>query len=113
MVLYLEVMQITMHFFYFLQIEHPTFKAACIARGLLQDDEEWRQCLQDASLSATPHQLRDLFANILVFNDVADPLALWQEFKEDLAEDVLHHARQRNPGNVTPSKPTMTRFLTR
>jgi hypothetical protein len=80
-----------------LQVEHPTFKAACIARGLLQDDEEWRRCLQDASISATPHQLRDLFANILVFNDVADPLALWQEFKEDLAEDVLHHARQRNP----------------
>jgi hypothetical protein len=90
-----QIMPITMHLF--LQIEHPTFKAACIARGLLQDDEEWRQCLQDASISATPHQLRDLFANILVFNDVADPLALWQEFKEDLAEDVLHHARRRNP----------------
>ena len=26
----------------------PTFKAACLAHGLLEDDNEWIQCLQEA-----------------------------------------------------------------
>jgi hypothetical protein len=28
--------------------EHPTFKEAYIARGLLEDDSEWLQCLEEA-----------------------------------------------------------------
>ncbi len=38
--------------------------------------------------------LRALFAALLVFNDVANPLALWERFKEDMAEDFLYQARQ-------------------
>jgi hypothetical protein len=30
-------------------VVHPTFKAACLARGLLQDDAEWDQCLSEAT----------------------------------------------------------------
>jgi len=30
---------------YFHDIMHPTYKAACIARGLLEDDIEWENCL--------------------------------------------------------------------
>lgn len=55
---------------------HPTFKAACHARGLTQDDGEWRACMEDAVVSAPPAQLRNLFATILLFNEVTDPLAL-------------------------------------
>ena len=35
-------------------IVHPTYKAACIARGLLQDDSEWENCLQEATVIALP-----------------------------------------------------------
>ena len=28
---------------------YPTFYEACLARGLLEDDSEWRQCLLEAS----------------------------------------------------------------
>ena len=28
---------------------YPTFKAACLAQGLLENDEEWSQCLQEAA----------------------------------------------------------------
>ncbi len=38
--------------------------------------------------------LRALFVALLVFNAVANPLALWQRFKEDMAEDFLYQARQ-------------------
>ena len=30
-------------------IFYHTFKEACIALNLLQDDEEWNQCLQEAN----------------------------------------------------------------
>lgn len=30
-------------------VVHPTFKAACIARGLLEDDNEWHVCLSEAA----------------------------------------------------------------
>lgn len=31
----------------------PTFRAACLARGLLEDDAEWRQCLMEATMMQT------------------------------------------------------------
>ena len=42
----------------------PTFHAACLARGLLEDDNEWRLCLQEAAHMASGYQLRDLFVTI-------------------------------------------------
>ena len=42
----------------------PTFHQACLARGLLEDDNEWRQCLQEAAHMASGHQLRNLFVTI-------------------------------------------------
>lgn len=29
-------------------VVHPTFRAACLALGLLEDDGEWHQCLSEA-----------------------------------------------------------------
>ncbi len=38
--------------------------------------------------------VRALFAALLVFNVVANPLALWERFKEDMAKDFLYQPRQ-------------------
>jgi hypothetical protein len=70
---------------------HPTFHAACLAHGLLEDDNEWRQCLQEAAHMASGHQLRNLFVTILRDCSPSDPLALWMEFRVNLCDD-LHHA---------------------
>src|SRR5882762_6866879 len=40
---------------------HHTFKAACLARGLLEDDGEWKKCLEEAGNMQTGHQLHGLF----------------------------------------------------
>jgi len=37
---------------------------------------------------------RALFTALLVFNVVANPLALWERFKDDMAEEFLYQARQ-------------------
>ncbi len=34
--------------------------------------------------------LKALFAALLVFNVVANPLVLWERFNEDMAEDFLY-----------------------
>ena len=59
---------------------YPTFHAACLALGLLEDDNEWRQCLQEAAHMASGYQLRQLFVTILRDCSPSDPLALWSDF---------------------------------
>ena len=44
-----------------------TFKETALKRGLLQDDEEWVECLNEVALTASPSQIRLLFVTLLVF----------------------------------------------
>jgi hypothetical protein len=74
---------------------HPTFKQACIAMGLLEDDQEWIQCLQEASAMQTGHQLRHLLITILCDCTPAQPEALWERFKEYICDDLKHALRRR------------------
>ena len=37
--------------------EYATFKEACLERGLLEDDQGWRLCLQEASGMKTGHKI--------------------------------------------------------
>ena len=70
-------------------IEHATFREACIARGLLENDHEWELCLSEAAAMQTGHQLRQLFATILRENcPLQDPVALWDRFKADICDDL-------------------------
>jgi hypothetical protein len=71
---------------------YPTHKEACQARGLLEDDEEWQRCLEEAKAASSPHQFRSLFAAMLLYNEMNDPMGLWELFKEDLAEDFKRQA---------------------
>lgn len=52
-----------------------TFQEACLKRGLLEDDGEWRICLEDAAEIQTGSQLRHLFAILLLFCSPANPKA--------------------------------------
>ena len=68
---------------------YDTNREAAMARNLLEDDMEWQRCLEEAATFRMPHQLRELFVSILVFNHPTDPLALWLKFVNDLAEDGI------------------------
>ncbi len=74
--------------------QHASFKEACQQRGLLQDDAEWAQCMEEAASMTNASCLRALFTALLVFNAIINPLVLWEHFKEDMAEDFLYQARQ-------------------
>jgi len=57
--------------------KHDTFKDACIAMGLLADDNEWHQALEEADLWASGQHLHDMFASMLMFCEVTNPKQLW------------------------------------
>lgn len=64
-----------------------TFKIAAGARGLLESDDEWIHCLQEASTYLMPREMRNLFAYILCFCSPANPLHLWEQFRDDFTMD--------------------------
>jgi hypothetical protein len=74
--------------------QHASFKEACQQHGLLQDDAEWAQCMEEVASMASASCLKALFVALLMFNVVANPLALWERFNEDMVEDFLYQARQ-------------------
>ena len=72
---------------------YPTFHAACLAHSLLEDDNKWRQCLEEAAHMASGHQL---FVTILCDCTPSDTLALWLQFKVHLCDDLQHALHSKN-----------------
>ena len=84
--------------------EHPTFQAACIALGLLQDDSCWVQCFEEARVFASGTKLRDMFVLALMYGPVTDPGALWEQFRDDICDDLEHALRRLGfTDEITPS----------
>ena len=72
---------------YSLKGTHDTFKEACTARGLLQDDGEWRSAMREARRTAMPRQLRALFLHIICYCGPENIGDLFDEFYMDMGED--------------------------
>ncbi|XP_031099686.1 uncharacterized protein LOC116003886 [Ipomoea triloba] len=71
-------------------VQYNTFKEACYARGLLQDDTEYIDAILEASHFATPHSLRKLFVTLLLSNTMARPEIVWEKVWTHLADDAQH-----------------------
>ena len=67
-------------------VEYNTCRAACDALGILKDDEEWKNCLEEASASETPQLIYNLFLTILTQCSPDNPGALWDRFKIQICE---------------------------
>ena len=76
-------------------IEYSTFKEACRALGLLDDDSEWVSCFTEAVTFASGHHLRILFSTALIQQEISDPLVLWNQFKEHFCDDLQYRLRIR------------------
>jgi hypothetical protein len=77
----------SLHMTPFLTVVHSSFKDACIARGLLDDDKEWIQCLEEASAMQTGSQLHSLFVTILIGASPTKPKHLWDCFCIHICDD--------------------------
>ncbi|KAJ8914414.1 hypothetical protein NQ315_017508 [Exocentrus adspersus] len=70
-------------------VVYNTFKEACQIRNLLADDTEWRRALTEACARDMPRQLRNMFAYILLFCEVGDAHALYNQFRNQLMKDFV------------------------
>ena len=72
-------------------ILHPTYQVACIARGIVESDEEWAACLTEASVVQTGRQLRKLFVIILTACGPSDPMKLWHDYCHHICDDLQYY----------------------
>lgn len=79
-------------------VVYDTFKDACGAMALLQNDNQWHDALLENAHSSFPHQLREMFVNIIAYSSVADPLELWRRHLQCMSEDILN-MRKASSGN--------------
>ena len=77
-----------------------TFKEACFALGLLEDDHEWIQCLTEASQMQLGYTLRMLFATIIFHCNPTSPGDLWNQFKNNICDDLLYKLSTLHPNRV-------------
>ena len=74
---------------YFVEgVRYPTYQAACIARGLAENDQEWYQCFDEAILFTPAGGLRTLFLTGLRQRLIADPLTIWDRYKQHFCDDL-------------------------
>jgi hypothetical protein len=76
--------------------KHDTFKDACIAMALLENDNEWHQALEEAGIWASRQQLCDMFASMLMFCEVTNPRQLWDAHWESLSDDIEAMTRREH-----------------
>ncbi|XP_042028804.1 uncharacterized protein LOC121775801 [Salvia splendens] len=75
-------------------IQYATFRDACYALGLLDDDKEYIDGITDASFWASAHSIRFLFVSLLLSETIARPDIVWTSSWKYLCEDVVHKQRK-------------------
>ena len=74
---------------------YDTFRDACKARGLLESDNEWKMLFDEAIISASSYQLRQLFVTVVMFCPVGNVRALfdtyWLSFTDTLVDNLEIH----------------------
>ena len=68
-----------------------TYKEVCCELGLLADDKEWENVLEEAAETKMCPQIRDMFVIILMFADPTNPRALFDQFWESWVDDFERH----------------------
>jgi len=65
-----------------------------MARGLLEDDHEWRICLEKAIAMQPGRACHQLLAVVLLTDEVTEPHILWDHFKAGLCDDLKYKLHQ-------------------
>ncbi|KAG4043735.1 hypothetical protein PC123_g20794 [Phytophthora cactorum] len=89
-------------------VTYDSYREAALHAGYLEDDSEWVACMTEASQFRMPNQLRQLFATIIVYSQVVEVGALWEQFYDDLSIDFGYKYRSLE-GNT---KEEMVKFHT-
>ncbi|KAF7839564.1 uncharacterized protein G2W53_008046 [Senna tora] len=75
-------------------IVHPTYRDACYALGLLDDDKEFIEAIHEASHWGSGQYLRSLFVTMLLSNTISRPDIVWEKCWDILSEDARYTQRR-------------------
>ncbi|XP_025608103.1 uncharacterized protein [Arachis hypogaea] len=74
-------------------IVYDTFKEACYALGLLQDDMEFIDALNEANAWTSPNYIRRLFAMLLMSNNIVLPDMVWEKCWQHCVDNSMLSGR--------------------
>ncbi|XP_019158039.1 PREDICTED: uncharacterized protein LOC109154766 [Ipomoea nil] len=83
---------------YFEGVQYTSFRDACYAHGLIEDDKEYVDAISEAAIWSSTHSLRKLLVTLLTSNSMANPEKVWDIVWQYLADDVEFNAK-RNTSN--------------
>jgi hypothetical protein len=63
---------------------------------LLEDDRVWENTMTEAATYQIPHELRQLFVEICLYFNPADPLRLLESNMNHLMEDYIRRGHEKN-----------------
>ncbi|XP_021995536.1 uncharacterized protein LOC110892694 [Helianthus annuus] len=73
---------------------HDTFRDACYALGLLDDDIEYIEAIKEANETATCSYIRVLFAMMLLSNTLSRPEVVWESTWKYMTDDFIYRLRK-------------------
>ncbi|XP_031116659.1 uncharacterized protein LOC116020319 [Ipomoea triloba] len=76
-------------------VQYNSFRDACYARGLIEDDKEYVDAITEAALWSSSHSLRKLFVTLLTSNSMAKPENVWEVVRQYLSDDAEFNARRK------------------
>jgi hypothetical protein len=79
---------------------YDTYREACGALRLLEDDREFIDSILEVAFLGSGVSLRQMFAKLLMSNSMSDPLNVWNQLSDTLADGILFKKRRelQNPG---------------
>ncbi|PNX77341.1 ATP-dependent DNA helicase PIF1, partial [Trifolium pratense] len=75
-------------------VKYSTYKDACFALGLMDDDREFVHAIKEASCWGTGSFLRRLFVALLLSDQLHRPSFVWNNTWEHLSDDIQYKQRR-------------------
>ncbi|XP_076889973.1 uncharacterized protein LOC143540899 [Bidens hawaiensis] len=73
-----------------------SFRDACYRRGLLDDDKEYIEAIDEASHTANGYYLRNLFATMLITFSLSRPDYVWDNTWQFLVDGILYYQQKKH-----------------
>ncbi|XP_055923843.1 uncharacterized protein LOC129954147 [Eupeodes corollae] len=75
--------------------QYQKYLEVCQLLGLLKNDSQWDLTLADSVVSSNAYEIRTPFAIFITTCFPSQTIELWNKYKDDIREGILHRLRIR------------------